>query len=197
MPAPTVFHPDADLPAIAGTRTGPLLIVGPGACAFDDLGSYPWVDHDVMVVNLMGVFFPEFDHWTSIHSEVFHTMERLRFTEPWRFGTKHGYERHTKQGSKTEVPVNYWPISGHFAPVSGVTAAIIGVALGYDRVVLAGIPADDSGHFYGFHGEGARVIDHGEQSSKEAWSRCREEYFEGKVTSLSGNTREWLGSPDE
>lgn len=91
-----------------------------------------------------------------------------------------------------------WPFGGH--GTSGLGACLVGVGLGYDDIVLCGIPLDDGPHNGEPHWRKCAF-----QSSEAAgglrkglnshWEKAINLAFEGKVTSMSGRTKEWLGEP--
>jgi len=65
--------------------------------------------------------------------------------------------------------------------------------MGYDEIILAGIPCDDSPRF--FDPPGKRHEAFGRETVWDEWLRAKNAVFDGKVKSLSGNTRTWLGEP--
>lgn len=85
-----------------------------------------------------------------------------------------------------------WPWCGQ--GTSGLGGVLTAIGLGYGRIVIAGMPLDNSPH-------------NGEPSWRqtrfttevpgrdEHWERAIALAFEGKVKSLSGRTRDWLGEP--
>jgi hypothetical protein len=89
-----------------------------------------------------------------------------------------------------------WPFGGH--GTSGLGACLVATALGYQRIVICGIPLDDGPHNgeppwrrTGFQSsEAAGSVNTGQNGHwKKAWQLA----FDGKVKSMSGRTREWLG----
>lgn len=84
-----------------------------------------------------------------------------------------------------------WP--WHGGGTSGLGAILTALALGYSRIVLAGMPLDNGPH----NGEPPWRATHiaGEASDGGHWERARQLAFKGRVKSLSGRTREWLGEP--
>lgn len=93
-----------------------------------------------------------------------------------------------------------WPFGGH--GTSGLGACLVAIGLGYDRIVLCGIPLDNGPHNGEPHwrnckfetAEAASPKDHPEKPSMH-WARAIQYAFDGKVTSMSGRTRDWLGTP--
>jgi hypothetical protein len=179
---PSVFH-DA-LPKIAGQYSGKLLIVGPGWSMNDDLAQWNG-EGDVMVVNSAGGVVSNFKHWFTPHPEHL-TIWRAMRSEPIVC------EIHCKQGgvSSDGDRLHVWPINGRFAAWGGESATVVAVALGYDDITLAGIPADGKGKATGDPIPSA--ADYGEPDSITRWTWLRDNYFQGRVKSLSGKTREIL-----
>ena len=70
---------------------------------------------------------------------------------------------------------------------------MVGLALGYERIIIAGIPLDGNGHF--FDPPGAITKQFTGTNIKMEWDNARDKYFNGRVKSLSGNSRDWLGEP--
>jgi hypothetical protein len=167
----------APLPAIAGTCKGSCLLVGPAPCAIEDIERAPKTDAvmavsgGMTVLRKLGV---HADHWFSCHPEDF----ALWAPEGWE-----NVVTHAKQGA---TGANHlWPINGRFAITSGPSAAVVAVALGFEPVILAGLPADNSGHHDG------AVPDN--FSDERRWRDLDKMFFRGRVRSLSGNTADWLG----
>jgi hypothetical protein len=172
----------APLPAIAGTCKGSCLLVGPAPCAIEDIERAPKTDAvmavsgGMTVLRKLGV---HADHWFSCHPEDF----ALWAPEGWE-----NVLTHAKQGATGAD--HLWPINGRFAITSGPSAAVVAVALGYEPVILAGLPADGSGH-HDIAGPGASTY-----TDETRWRQLDAMFFRGRVRSLSGNTGHWLGHFD-
>jgi hypothetical protein len=88
-----------------------------------------------------------------------------------------------------------WPWNGN--GTSSLGAVLTAVALGYDRIVICGVPLDDGPHFFdppwatcNFTNEvGTR------QDGKMIHWQTTSRAFKGKVRSMSGRTCELLGAP--
>jgi len=199
VPEPGVFH--GPLPDVAGTCDGPLIIAGGGHNLVRDLtiavGKSP--NADLMAVNDAGMYLEGMTHWFSAHSDFFPAWCEVRSKRlKMLFGINgsNPVNLHAKQGGEP-VAQYHWPINGKYGPLSGHSAAIVGVALGYAPIILVGIPADALGHFFpapierGWDGP----YDHGQGAHLKAWELLRDGYFEGKVKSVSGNTMKILGAP--
>jgi len=185
-----------DSTALLGAFRGRLLIMGSAPCLWDDVLAYEVQagEHDKMVVNLVGVIYEGvFQHWASCHMDVpvFH-RDNIRQSSDMRQGNDirasvymHG------RGGLVKPDIYSWGISSRGS--SGMFAVEVAVALGYDEITLAGIPLDDSGHFYSprnkwdnFHTPSLHKI----------WE-TRKPFWHGKVKSMSGWSRSLLGGPFE
>lgn len=192
-----------NLPDIAGTFSGRLVIVGDGRCVWDDLDRLGlWVDEgrgryegEFMAVNKIGEVFPgKLRHWYSNDGK--HLPHWVKGRRPELVIEFEGPE-YVHSGLPGGTYVWPWPLHGS----SGLNAVYTGLALGYDEIVLCGMPLDDSGHNgepprrkTNFTKEVAGQVNNPENSF---WKNARLNVFGGKVRSMSGRTREWLGSPGE
>ena len=194
------FHGDlvtGDLPAIAGTCKGPATVIGPGRDVKSELSSFQVRGH-VIAVTTVGIFLPRLHHWIM---GVPRKMMAFKIARTAMRGVTNGHTTHAKEEGYNGRDIDVlWPIAGLHTPTAGHTAAVITLLLGYAPVILMGLPADDSGHFYPdapINPDGLEQLDYGERRGKyqDAWLWLRDNFFEGRVKSVSGNTREWLGSP--
>lgn len=181
------------LPSLKNTYHGPLIIAGGGRCVWDDLSqidqSKEW---DVMCINDILMHFP---------SQVTHAYSNDdRWLKRWLSARRPRYTQNHKKPvlhtcQKGEGMV-VWPIPGHGS--SGLNAIYVGLALGYEEIVLCGIPLDDSGHYFDppwIKTNFVREI--GIRNGEiKYWANAKEHIFQDKVRSISGRTRELLGGPD-
>lgn len=193
------------LPPIAGQYKGKgLVICGDAACVWDDLerfgcankkgrGSVEKDGWDFLTVNRLVQVFPgRIEHAYSnepAHLKLFIEARRNEYKKEFE------WPRNTHSCNKGAQW--RWPWSGH--GTSGLGATLVGVGLGYDRIVLCGIPLDDSPH----NGEPSwrqcaftRSEAPGTLNSdvNSHWKEAIK-VFDGKVRSMSGRTRNWLGGP--
>lgn len=156
-----------------------LLVMGSGPTLFADLAALGPFDGDVLAVNRAGVVAPaDLAHWVSLHPDhlaVF-AAERAARGLP-AAGALWTPDRHPSM-----------PRSGS----SSLFAVRLALGpLGYDRVVLAGVPMETEpgrpGHFYPEAFPAAIAY-------RGIWRAAREE-LAGRVRSLSGWTRRTLGRP--
>lgn len=165
--------------------SGRLLIVATGRCVWDDVEKAEY--DEVMCVNDMIMHFPgKVNHiYSNDHHYLNYWAQARRPTYPG------GFLKHTCQvGESTQL---IWPWPGH--GTSSLNAVYTGLALGYDKIILAGIPLDDSGHY--FDPPWVKSNFTNEVSDKDSglhyWSNAKKQVFEGKVSSLSGRTKKLLG----
>lgn len=194
------------LPEIAGRYAGRhLVICGDAACVWDDLerfgcrsnlgrGKVAKDGWDFLLVNGLVITFPgDVEHVYSNEPALLTKFIAARRNE---YAKEFGGPNHTHScntGAKWR-----WPWGGH--GTSGLGATLVGVGLGYDQIVLAGLPLDDGPHNGEPHWRRCRFATAEAAGSKDGgpnrhWLNARDAAFEGKVKSMSGRTREWLGAP--
>ena len=168
------------LPEIAGRFRGPLMIMGGGPSVWDDADSLS-LQCDIMCVNDIGMYVPGVRHWYSHHADRLPGWAVVR-----AFHHKPVQHYHTVLAGKAQPGHHVWPFPS--MGTSSLGACYTGLALGYDEIYLAGIPLDNSGHF--FDPTPSNFVNEGRQ---DIWERARDEVFEGRVKSLSGRSKEILG----
>lgn len=182
-----------------------LVICGDAACVWDDLdafgcksasgkGMVAKLGWDFMVINKLGEAFPgSIEHW---YSHAGHLLAVFTAARRQEYEKEFAAPRHTH--SCTAGAMWLWPWGAH--GTSGLGAVLTGVALGYDRIVLCGLPLDDGPH----NGEpfwrrtrfaSSEAADAKDGGPDMHWRRARDVAFQGKVKSMSGRTRDWLGAP--
>ena len=144
-----------------------------------------------MTVNKMVETFPgEIEHCYSNEPQTL-----LRFINARR--TEYVREFNAPQQTHSITPGCKWtwPFGGH--ATSGLGAALVAVGLGYDRIVLCGMPLDDGPHNgeppwrkCQFTNEAAGNVNTGINGH---WKQAIRIAFQGKVKSMSGRTKDWLG----
>lgn len=91
---------------------------------------------------------------------------------------------------------NVWPFGGHGS--SGLGACLVGIGLGYENIMLCGMPLDDGPHNGEPHWrrsafESSEVAGGVRTGRNTHWQRAIELAFDGRIKSMSGRTKEWLG----
>ena len=186
-------NPKGPLPPITGK--GNLLVIGSGACVWEDLRHYDQQhgDQDRMAINDMIGYYPgRLNHGATLHSDKL---------PGWTFGQYHltakgGWppmQVHSHQ--KTDQVKHVWPLTRD-GGVSGQFAAIIGLLMGYSGVILAGIPCDASPRF--FDPPWQMHPQMGLETVFQEWMRLHEAVPLARecIRSLSGRTKELFGAPD-
>lgn len=189
------------LPKEKDTFKGTCLVVGGGWCVWKDLSLIDWSQIDIMCVNDIFMHFPgEIRHF---YSNNHHEMLKWREARVDRF--RKSYTRTTmlhtnRYGADYMVQ---WPWPGH--GTSGLNAIYTALGLGYEKVILAGIPLDDGGHYYDPRPDettgswGNRKFSHFEAEipvkggKMKYWEDARDKIFNGRVRSLSGRSKDLLG----
>jgi len=198
-----IYNPS--LPAIAGTYKGKgLVICGDGQCLWDDLeqfgcrsddegGSVKRSGWDFMCVNMAGSKFPGVvEHWFSNSGyliERFFSVRRQEYPRHWTVNHLHAL---TEWESPHPSP-HVWPWTGH--GTSGLGAVITGLWLGYDNIVLCGIPLDNRPHNGEPPWRKTNFVNEVRGDQKH-WMKVADR-FSGRVTSMSGQTRAWFGHPSD
>ena len=183
-------------PSIAGTYKGGAIVCGDSACIWDDLERFGcrsgngvfkpgW---DVVTVNRAVETFPGVvEH---AYSNVAGVVNRHVAARRDDYAAEFGKPHHTH--SRTDGTDWVWP--WHGGGTSGLGAILTALALGYEKIVLCGMPLDNKRH----NGEPpwrktrftVEVPD-----NDPHWDRAMRVAFDGKVTSMSGRTKYWLGNP--
>lgn len=185
---------DCPMPSMAGKYEGNLLVVGTGRCVWEDLAKVDTVflsDCDTMVLNDMGTHYPgRFHHWYSNDDKKLpHWFEGRRDSHKYVHGSDIRF--HTNHPADMG---NVWPFHGKGS--SGLVACYVALALGYDNVLLAGVPWDDSGHYYdppvGHKVFGGRKATNFTNEVKDQYVIDALPFFEGKIKSMSGRSKELL-----
>lgn len=180
-------------PSYLGKFKGNLIIIGGARCVWDDYQKLrdTGFDDSVMAVNEVGCFFDRpLNHWVSMHANYLTHWVALR-----KGHSMMGHEclTHTREPYPGIRVV--WDIQ-NYGPFSGLFAAQVAVALGYEKIVLCGVPQDGSGRF--FDPPWMPGGEHSDENSKKAFRNTVEQTPELKrsVRSMSGWTRALFGAPE-
>lgn len=193
-------------PNIRGAYKGKnLVICGDAACVWIDLELFGCRDnsdrgrvwkmgwHFMTINKLVEVFPGNIEHAYSNSGEFLDIFVKARRREYKREFVGPNHTHAAGRGSRHRWP---WRGSGS----SSLGACLSAIQMGYDRIVLAGIPLDDSAHNGEPHWRKCRFRNEVQDTKSHRtinhhWKLARDTVFEGKVTSLSGRTRDWLGPP--
>lgn len=186
-------------PPLCDNFKGVLVVMGGARCAWDDLAQIEkdLIDRDRsqhMAVNDIGQYWHhELTHWVTLHPS---------YMRGWRhFRMEHGYGNgdYVFTHSFANPSSRRWPEIDHWWDIdfpggtSGMFGCYVGLAMGYTKLILAGIPMDGTGHF--FDPPWVKTPELVQCSEKTVWMQAAESPFNGKVKSVSGNTSKWLGEP--
>ena len=189
--------PQPDTIIIAGSGKT-LMELGTGR----DVGEF-WAAKDlfpdahVMAVNFTAPFIVgPLHHVVSLHAGEVDAFRRPCQCLDWRYGWPTPVTHSNKPGDGVD---RVWPEFDNEEGRSGSSALFgvkVALALGFTRVVVAGVPLDNGGRFM----EPARMpaTAHGKYdlpTFKAAWLRARDSLFAGRVFSMGGWLSEQLGIP--
>lgn len=176
--------------------SGKCLIVGSSRAVFDDLDAFLGHDDhyyhewgDVMCVNDMIMHYPgKVTHaYSNDHNRLSEwvSARRPRYVKDF----SNAILSHTCQCGEGFV----WPWPGH--GTSGLNACYTALALGYEEIVLAGIPLDNSGHYFEPLWKTMNFIQQTKPTDDgpKFWASAAKNIFAGRVKSLSGRTKQLLG----
>lgn len=156
--------------------------------AWDDFAKVrPWKG-EIMVVNDVGMHLHDrVRHWVTLHAEYMPGWMAYRKGHLYGSGDSpmtHGHK------AKPGIEV-LWEMD-QLGGTSGLFACFLGMLLGYDEIVLAGVPMTGSGHYFDPPWYGSNFAD---KPTQLVWKWAALNVFEGRVKSLSGWTRDLLGAP--
>jgi len=188
----------SETPLIAGKQNGVALVMGSGRCLWQDLfGELPRFgkveDMDVIAINDLILHWPgRIRHGVSLHKELPELFKRARMTETTADCLNITTHAPDPNGLDS-VDYSWGLIEGGMGGTSALFATMIALAMGYEKVVLAGVPLDASGRLFDpptFNGkyDGHVLI---------AWQDAKANYFKDRVRALSGNAVAILGKFDQ
>lgn len=196
----TILGGRGSIPSRAGTFRGPLLIMGGGRVAtgdqqkprfetvWDDYAKVrPWKG-EIMAVNDVGMHLHDrVRHWVTLHAE--YAPGWMAFRKGHLYGSGDTPMWH---GHKAKPGIDVVWEMDQIGGTSGLFACFVALLLGYEEIVLAGVPMNGAGHYFDPPWYGSSFDD---RSTELVWKWAAMNVFEGRVTSLSGRTKEWLGVP--
>lgn len=166
-----------------------LLICGSARCLWDDLAALgPW-EGPVMAVNRAGCDLPkEPEHWAigDPHAVSFLLPARDHRIDDGVLKPVYGGRVHSWR--KVPFVTDVWDVMPSGS--TSLFAAKIALRMGFDAI-LAGVPFDASGHYYSAPGIG---WDFPVLEDWPEWEAAAP-LLKGRVTSMSGRTRDLLGAP--
>jgi hypothetical protein len=143
-----------------------------------------------MVVNDVGMHLHDrIRHWVTLHPEYMQGWRHSREKHLYGQGVPAQCHSHKEKPGIDTV----WKV-GNLGGTSGLFACFIGLMLGYNEIVLAGLPMTNDGHYFDPPWQRTALQDRG---VSHVWMSAKTNILAGRVTSLSGFTREWLGAPHD
>ena len=194
--------------------TNAAIVVGSAPCLHDDLQRALELFPFAFIVTVNGACV-EVEHADAIVSghtnkaEKFTAARKAAFPKGKPFEVWANWARPGREPKMLYPSVTRW-FGGHVSTgaTSGAKAARMALEAGYEPVILCGCPLDASGYFPGesIKGKGighdCRRVGDPEQDDhrtivnyRDKFKKLAEKEFKGRVFSMSGRTREWLGEP--
>ncbi len=184
-----------DLPAVK-KHSGRCYVVGSGRCVWDDLQAAGWhIDtrDKVLTVNDVTMHMPGPVHMA--YSNDHHWLPRWVEARRPQYQKQWGRPGQHTCGNGMSPMQTIWPWPGHGS--SGLNAVYTALAIGFDEIVVCGIPLDDSGHYFdppwvktNFTNE---CRDHSRGGPKW-WREAARTVFDHKVRVMSGRMADWMAS---
>lgn len=194
------------LPDIAGTYKGKSVVVcADGAGVWDELeafgcrsdqgkGCVAKEGWDFLMVNKIGEVFPgRIEHWYSNSTRALSRFMHARRDEYQKEFSEPNHSHSCEIGAKWFWP---WPGEG----TSGLGAVLTAIGLGYDRVVICGMPLNDGPHNGEPHWRGTKFASSEvkpDGAAERHWKKAIDKVLAGRVRSMSGRTKDWLGGAAE
>jgi hypothetical protein len=134
------------------------------------------------------------DHWGMVDGET-NSWWAQNIPGIWRNGKQRhtlgkekgfDFDWHTDQPNFDDRGDKWWGSSALFAVLTSL-------AMGYPRIILAGCPLDDKGHWYELENEITRTI--WDEEDFKAWESFKKQPESARVKSCSGFTKDLLGVP--
>lgn len=173
-----------------------LLIIGDAACVREDIGLFNdhginWSEWDVMSVGRSVQIVDYVQHWANVDgAEAKWWAEHLPANNRSELPYRHTIGEYPWFDMDWEPEGLLWdPSEVLWHGSSALFGVYVGLALGYDKITLAGCPLDRNGHFYD--------LDHTVRWTGEtyqAWLDFARDPRSSRVESLSGYTKQILGS---
>jgi hypothetical protein len=184
------------VPSIVGKSYGNLLILGGAKCVWDDYleardlmgkGNY-WI----MCVNDIGAQFKAEPilHAVSLHKR---NLPAIRLMRKEKSMLEHVITHCHKPGPEVQL---VWKLD-NVGGTSGMFATKIAVLLGYKKIIICGVPIDNSGHYFDpLNINDNRSTTFNNSSQIASWREFSTlKTVKQRVRSMSGKTKAYLGKP--
>jgi hypothetical protein len=174
-----------------------LLIISTGRCVWDDMKKVdsllPGKEYDTLAVNHMIMYWPgKLTYAASWHSDAVKMFLDIRMYKS-RLNRPITYSPKPCKGIDFAVRLKEYKLE--VSGVSGAYATGIGCHLCYDKIILAGMPYDNSGYFY--TDTNVRKTDYNyNYPNNKGWDNLKDR-FGDKIRAVSGNLIECFGELTE
>ena len=168
------------------TCSGLLIVVGSGRGVWDDLSETP--KGDIMAVNDIGMHLPyPLAHWYSNDDKMLPHWIRAR--RP-RYVIDYPSNMRTHTCGEGPEGIEKWPWPG--GGTSGLGAVFTGLALGYEQIIICGMPLDNGPHYFDSPHTKTNFGNQVPGDRPRFWTHARDNIFQGRVKSMSGRTKKLL-----
>lgn len=176
-----------------------VIITGSADCLWTDYLAAKQVteDEDLMCINLSVICFwhRHVEHLITLHHEAMpHFYAAAQVERAYKESRPRRNKKiitHSNRGEKGEKIDVCWDVSNP-GGTSGLFAATVALRLGYEKIILCGIPMDNRRRFYDSPN---KEFKYSGISQQDPWQYAAVYTFGGKVKSMSGNTLQLLGKP--
>ncbi len=171
-----------------------LLVIAAGRCVWDDLANIiPRLKHEKLPFETMG-----------INYMIFLYDGKLDYAASWHFDWSGMAVKLRTYRGQLNKPILYGPkpyegvdkverFHGTSIESSGMYGSYIGLRMGFDKIILVGIPFDDSGHFWQRpQTERTRSRFSYSWPAKKSWDKLRDD-CDDKIRAVSGSLIECFG----
>jgi hypothetical protein len=182
-----------------------VLVVGSARCVWDDLAAFgPIGRYEVMAINDAIMHFPIVHHAFS-HDRKW-LPRWLEARRPRYVQVGEPIAAHTVMDRCVGLSATIWPWQG--IGTSALGAVLTALAMGYDRIVILGVPLDNSGHYFDplpgtnfgpmtkYIGTNFETAVPPQNGKVRYWSELKAAgVLDDRIRSMSGRTRDVLGAP--
>ena len=159
-----------------------VLICGSAQCLWEDIEKAEklFMPTHVVCINHTALYYPYFfQYWISYHPDIFQGLRKYVKGNPKIYGPE-----------KTREVDRVWKFKDFLCSDSSLYAVKIMLRCGARKIVLCGVPLDNSPKFY----SPSEPCQHASDNIQDIWRKEIPE-FKNHVRSMSGNTKNLFGEP--
>lgn len=175
-----------------GNFKGNAMIMGSAECLFADYQKAKkfFDKYDIIAVNFSGICFKNVVHLVSLHADRIPVFLKAASLDNGRHIHTHSIAGNLKI---PEIENDWGSEILNTGGSSALFAVRVALKLGYDKIIVCGVPLNKGRRFYDTYDYVAEV---GDDATFLAWKLAyNRNEFEGKVRSMSGKTKFLLGEP--